>query len=462
MAAAAHPGRQVDLLVEGVGRLAEDRLLAFVRSGADVLDALDADQGRDGRGVDGLAAGPVDGLVVGADRPAQGPLPGRGQPQFLREGLSLRRGQAGGGRDQAGNAKRIAQQGHIGAGVADGEQLLRRVARGRNQVKAVEGVSADQIVDPVLQIDRGLDQTGPGAAVGPVEVVGAVAGRTGPALLIERRRQERETLGRFRGDHQAPAGLPPPVDVASSGQAIVDVASDIAGVAHGADAQLSCDDRRVEHGVEVARTISAVCGASTGLEGTRHRIQVGLVGDHPDRAAQRAGSEERALWAAQDLHALDVEQAQVGRAEPARARIGGQVVDEEPDRRLLQPGRNAGRDAPHHKVGLVGASAGVRQARGVGDDVVDLGSAAPGERGFRFRRDADGNVAKGLLALGRRDDHFLDFERLTRLRRSAAGRPETDQRRAGRQHCARLRNCTHLPSQSGPYRGVPPTGWDAL
>jgi hypothetical protein len=227
-------------------------------------------------------------------------------------------------------------------------------------------------------------------------------------LVDDARRDGQARVGRDRDRH------PPPVAVAAVdilvdaqvGPHRVDIAGDPVVVAHGPDGGRPAE-RDVEPQLEVAALAAAVQGAAAELGERLLHAQLGLIGDVSHRPRQRAGAEQRALWAAQDLDAVQVEQVEVRREQREGDHRFVQV-----DAHLLLDARLvthdlAGGDAPHRDLALAGSQVLHRESAHVGGHALDVLDAARTQVLFGRRRHGEGHVVQRLLALQGGDRDLL-------------------------------------------------------
>ena len=158
-----------------------------------------------------------------------------------------------------------------------------------------------------------------------------------------------------------------------------------------------------------------------------------LVGDVAQRAADATRTEQRALRPAQRLHAIEVEEVDVGREQRQRDDAFIKVDADLFLHARLVADDLAGGDAAHRHLALARPEVLDRQARDVAREVFDRGRVGALDVGLGLRIDREGNVLQVHRALGRGDDDGLGlfvvglvgglrFGLLRRLGESRAGR----------------------------------------
>ena len=209
------------------------------------------------------------------------------------------------------------------------------------------------------------------------------------------------------------------VHVAQAQHRIVDVAAALVAVGHPAHRCAAAGQRGVEHAVERLGRLAVLGdhGFRRHLAGGPLRIRLG--GDDPHDTADGAGAVERALRAAQHLHAIDVHQPQV--------RIGGvvgdrDVVEVEADSRLGLAGERPVRQAANEDLVAAGAQVGDRDRDHLGSDLVKGLAAQRLDVVGRQRTDRRGAAGQPFGALFGRHHQLVEPGRLDRgLGRLARG-----------------------------------------
>ncbi len=174
---------------------------------------------------------------------------------------------------------------------------------------------------------------------------------------------------------------------------------------------MPCAKGRVQH-----RVLGVVEAATVGARKDTFRVdvevlQVRLVGDEFHRAAHGAGAIQGALWAAQNLDTVQVEQRGID-DNLAILGHGGRR-----QRRLIEIESHGGRfsagggQAAHFELGLAGTGGFERQAGHLLSHFQQVGDALRLQVGTRDGGQADGSLLHRRIALLRGHDDFLQIHR---------------------------------------------------
>jgi hypothetical protein len=154
--------------------------------------------------------------------------------------------------------------------------------------------------------------------------------------------------------------------------------------------------------------VAALQDVEVGLDRTVIDLQPRLIGDVADGAADRPRAEQRALRTTQGLDPVQVEQVDVGREQRQRDH---RLVEIDPDL-LLYPGLVAdhlpGRDAADRHLALARAQVLDRQAGDVARQILQRHRAGLLDVGLALGVDRERHVQDRGVALGGRDDQFVD------------------------------------------------------
>ena len=336
--------------------------------------------------------------IAGADQPFERPVALRCDTRF--DSADQRLGLA----QRIGGVRALGHAGDIGIGVGeDGRVVLLGDRSQHRQRRCIANFLVQpQAVHPVI----GLLRLRPGrvADIGIVEVeIGLVLQL---AVLIARQEGDLGRLAQMRDDRSAQPARAIVIGAVHARARIVEIARIIALERDQPHRQLVPHQRHVDHRlggvVEIARRILGRAD-----EAGRGRVdlrRVGDIGDIVDQPAQRRGTEQRALRAAQHLDPLQVERIDVGNADREARLHQRHFVQIIADRGLALFMIGGGGDAADHHFGNAGLIIVEDDAGQPGDIVRQAVGVHFLELFARDRADRQGDLANILVALAGGDD----------------------------------------------------------
>ena len=257
-------------------------------------------------------------------------------------------------------------------------------------------------------------------------------------MLIDDARRDADDLGRLETEREAAAVAFAAVNVAVDDAARaqrIDIAAVARVIADRARRELAAE-RHVDRALDAAAHAAAVDEVDVAFDQPLDLVELRLVGDVADRAADRARAEQRALRAAQRLDAVEIEQVEIGGEQRQRDDAFVEIdADLFLDARLVAddlPGRNTA----DRYLALPWPEVLDSQARDVARDILERRRARALDVDLRLRVDRERHVLQAAVALGRGDDDLVGVGGIRAERRSGSlrhrGASQREQRDAGK------------------------------